>query len=381
VVQALHERGIPTWQDLRDLEEVPTEDEIRSVIRDENTAGGVLWLTPEVRDSPMIRTVEIPELILRAKEDSTFFVVPVLAGGLDFADVDELFSGIAHADELRGWNIRKVSEDGSPSVEAAQWALERRLAILHRALAVNEPLQIEVYTRARAPLSTGAGLTLDWFDRLDPRPAEPRVWADHLIPAMSAVSEAIRTFAPGRRVVARGLASIPAAIVLGSSFLTVASPDLAWIQLTNGQFSEWRLSGGAESTEDIVTFSAGIVGKKDLAIAISLTNDVTAAIAATAGLPEFRARVTVGMSDSGERVIQNSNEAERLARAVIAATRKARTTYDAVGDIHVFIAGPLGLAVLLGRMLNTFGRVRTYEFLSDEFGPRYALAAIVDGTK
>jgi hypothetical protein len=381
VVLALHERGIPTWQDIHDLEELPTEDEIRSVIRDENTAGGVLWLTPEVRDSPMIRTVEIPELITRANEDSTFFIVPVLAGGLDFTDVDDLFSGIGHADGLRVWNIRKASVDGSLSpVETAQWVLERRLAVLHRTLLANEPLQIDLYTRARAPLSTGAGLTLDWFDRLDPRPADPQVWTNHLIPAMSAVSETIRTTAPGRRVVARGLASIPAATVLGSSFLTVAGPDVAWMQLTNGQLAEWGLSDDAASTDRLVKVTAGIAGKKDVAIAISITNDVTAAIAASAGLPSFRARVTVGMSASGAQLIENSIEAARLARAIIAAARRARTTYNAVGDIHVFIAGPLGLAVMLGRMLNTFGRVFTYEFLSDELGPRYVLAAVVHGT-
>ena len=36
LIQAQHDHGIPTWQDVRDLVSVPTEDELRRVLADPN---------------------------------------------------------------------------------------------------------------------------------------------------------------------------------------------------------------------------------------------------------------------------------------------------------------------------------------------------------
>jgi hypothetical protein len=382
LVTTLHSYGIPTWQDVQNLEEVPTEERLRAVIRDSETSGGILWLTPEVVDSPMIREVEIPEVLKRAKGDTTFFVIPVLAGGLDFSDLEVLFSGIGHADELRRWNVRRAADGVDSSAQIAQLVLERRLTILHSELPEEVPLDMAFYTRALAPIGPTSALVVDWSTLLTPRPAPPSVWNDHLIPAISAVAEATRIHAPGRRVVAGGLVSIPAAVVLGAAFLTVTGSDLAWKQLTDGRLSEWRLSEDRGSTNFQVRAEAGDVGATDLAIEISITSDVTLAMSASSHvLPAFRAIVRAHPASGSSGDLARSVDAERLARAVIAQAREARTNYRITGDAHLFIAGPLGVAVMIGRMLNTFGRVHTYEFLSDENGSIYAPAAVVRGTR
>src|SRR5690606_9482259 len=84
LVAAQHERGIPTWQDVKNLAAAPTEDEIRRVLADPRTANGVLLITPEVEHSPIIRKVEVPGLLKRATTEDGFFLVPLAAGGLDY---------------------------------------------------------------------------------------------------------------------------------------------------------------------------------------------------------------------------------------------------------------------------------------------------------
>ena len=79
-----HDIGIPTWQDIENLDEEPTEDAIRSVLSDSNTANAVMWLTPDVAESSMIRRVEAPLILNRHNRGDEFFVVPVAAGGLSY---------------------------------------------------------------------------------------------------------------------------------------------------------------------------------------------------------------------------------------------------------------------------------------------------------
>lgn len=58
LIQAQHELGIPTWQDVKDLDEGPTESAIREVLNNPNTANAILWLTPEVQDSDFIQHID-----------------------------------------------------------------------------------------------------------------------------------------------------------------------------------------------------------------------------------------------------------------------------------------------------------------------------------
>src|SRR6266516_4817265 len=51
LLQAQHDLGVPTWQDLDDLGTGQTETQLRSILASPTTANGLLWLTPEVQGS------------------------------------------------------------------------------------------------------------------------------------------------------------------------------------------------------------------------------------------------------------------------------------------------------------------------------------------
>jgi hypothetical protein len=51
--------------------------------------------------------------------------------------------------------------------------------------------------------------------------------------------------------------------------------------------------------------------------------------------------------------------------------------YGNIGAVHLFMAAPAGLAMLVGQSLNTFGAVHTYEHVSTDGSGRYRRAALL----
>ncbi|MYK32090.1 MAG: hypothetical protein F4051_10345, partial [Boseongicola sp. SB0670_bin_30] len=75
---ALRDRGVPTWRDLDDLSPAPTEDALVETLRREDLAGAIMLVSPEVKESPMIRQVEAPAILDRFRRGDGFIVKPVL---------------------------------------------------------------------------------------------------------------------------------------------------------------------------------------------------------------------------------------------------------------------------------------------------------------
>ncbi|MGH8532316.1 MAG: hypothetical protein ACREV1_06165 [Gammaproteobacteria bacterium] len=118
LIAAQHDHGVPTWQDTQNIGSVPTEDEIRQVLDDPSTASAVLFITPEMEDSPIIRNCEIPKIIRRVENAIGFFVVPLAAGGLDYAKAAEVASSHLLAHNLGDWNMHKVPDTTLSPVHA-----------------------------------------------------------------------------------------------------------------------------------------------------------------------------------------------------------------------------------------------------------------------
>ena len=134
LIELQHDLGVPTWQDVRNLDEEPTEEAIRSVLYDPEIANAVIWLTPEVKSSDMIRRVEAPLILERRDREDGFFVVPVAAGGLDYDGAAAALEGNIGIHDLRGWNIRKLSSDPASEMDirsVAARVLSRCLEAAH----------------------------------------------------------------------------------------------------------------------------------------------------------------------------------------------------------------------------------------------------------
>ena len=90
LIEAQHDLGIPTWQDLSELEEGHTEALLQEALAGEMTANAVCWLTPDVEVSAVITRTELPAIMRRLDRKDGFFMIPAAAGGLRYEDVTRI---------------------------------------------------------------------------------------------------------------------------------------------------------------------------------------------------------------------------------------------------------------------------------------------------
>ena len=387
LVASLRERGIPTWRDVDDLNTAPTESELRRVLNDDRTANAVLWITPDTAGSAMIKQVEAPVAIDRYLRDDGFFIVPVAAGGMDYgAAAAALHTGRSLAN-IGNWNIIKLQSDPADATDISKVAnqvLKQRVAAIHRWLPPDAPIRLTLNTRQPAAHTTDAALSVDWSHRfvgIQNRSATAADWTDRLLPALDDVRRVIQINAPGRSVLATGLLSLPAATALGNCFMATAGPNLAWAQRMPDQSSQvWSLSTPREQSGFYADTIDGSVASADLAIMVSVNNDVSNAVAASADtIVPLRAYIQIKRDDSApSATLESAGQAADLARIVIDAARQARRHYATSGRVHLFIAAPAGLAMLIGQLLNTLGPVQTYEHIPADATGHYQPAALLN---
>jgi len=368
LIAAQHDHGIPTWHDRKDLAETPTGDELHRILTDQCTANALLWITPDVKHSDVIRRIEVPGILKRANNEDGFFLVPVCAGGIDYAGAADAVDQQLSSDNLKDWNLPKVTGNPISQAEAAsvaQRVLKRRIEAIHRQVETNLPLKIQLNTRTPPGCQSGVALSLDWSDRFTGREAAPEVWRDNLLPALAEVASVIRTSGGGRAVVAGGLAAIPAATALGAAFLAQGKQKIAWSQYTHGRPEQlWSLETPRENSGFTFATKERDVSAKELAVLVSVAENVEPAFAQTQGsLPAIRAITHVRHREEGRFDIASPGQATDIAMTVIKAIRAAREQHRPMETVHLFMAVPLGVAMLIGQLLNTLGAVQTYEHI------------------
>lgn len=381
LIAAQHDYGVPTWQDQRDLNEVPTGDELRCILDDRLTANALLWITPDVETSDVIRKIEVPGILGRVRAGDGFFLVPVCAGGISYQRAGEVIDQHLSIDNLSDWNLRKVSGDPIGRDEAAQIVhrvLARRIQAVHRQLDPGLPLRITLHTRARPAFQPGTALMFDWSQRFSGREAETSTWEQILLPAVREAASAIRLHGGGRAVVASGLPSIPAATALGVAFLSQAGQSISWSQYTPGRPEQiWSIDAQHEAAGFAYVTTERDIAAKDLAVLVSVAENVEPTFSQTpkGTLPAFRAITRICHPGQRRFDITSAGQAADIAATVVEAIRVARESYRPMGTVHLFMAVPVGLAMLIGQGLNTFGDVQTYEHIPTDGVGIYRAAA------
>lgn len=381
LVRAQQALGIPTWHDVDDLGSVQTEDTIRSLINDPSIANALLWISPEVADSDFIRKIEVPGFVRRARTDPGFFLVSRAAGGINYASAAAFFDGQLGVDDLRMWNIPSVRGNPIDNVEAEEIAkvlLGNRLTAVHRCAAQGEPLRLLLYTRMAAPRATGAALEFDWSRYFDGRLPVDGFWSEsarHLSVAASAVHAA----APGRRVLAEGFCSLSSALLLGAAFSATRGIGIGWKQrMADGGEQTWSLDAKPTTTAFEARVHAGDINSTDIAVLVSVSADTESPIRRSAAAPHsFRASVRITHTSAYPRLLNSPGEAKDVAQKVVSAMRLARDSYPDAKMFHLFIAGPVGLAMMIGQLANTLGPVQTYEHIPGDAVGTYVPAALI----
>ncbi len=366
IARCLREHGVPTWQDIDNLGSEPTIEALRTALDDSCTAAGLLLLSKDVAQSPVILQEEAPRIIQRARSRDGFRGHLVLSDGLDYGDVKSILDlpGMIE-DPSKTWNIIKPPAGSSldqVALHVAERVLHQRLGDLHQHLSPLNPLRIRLYAhaQAKAAFDPGVALVLDWSDRYRHRHAPPTIWNDHLAPAVERVKNAIRSRCPGRRVLADGHMTIATGLLLGRAFVETTGIDLSWVQLPSR--SVWSLGALPEDSGMVAQLDSIDPHGTDLAVLVSVRGNVEPAVKATTGLPGFRAVLQIGAADgSGMVDLATPGRAVHAARLIGNQLRLARQKYPVAQRIHLFMSGPVGLAMMVGQQLNAVGPVHAYE--------------------
>ncbi|MDP9475219.1 MAG: SAVED domain-containing protein [Actinomycetota bacterium] len=382
LVLALHDHGVPTWQDVTDLNAEPTPDELRRVLADSGTAGAMLWITPDVEDSPIILKIEVPGMLARKKKGDGFFVQPVAAGGLDYGEAAEKVDRHLGVESLQRWNLEKAEGDPIEAAEAARIAdlvLRRRIKEINRALPPGEPLQLRIHTRGKAPFVPGVALNLDWAGRFEGRLAGPEAWDDRLLPAVRTVAATVRELASERPIEAEGLCSLPAAMALGAAFLAPSGPELRWRQRKPGrEDQEWSLSVAKQDSGIETDLVENDASSEDVAVLISINRDVEEAVKESADqVPNFRGYVLVRGPNGEDVDLETPQQAVDAAYRTVEAIKRANRKWRGIRRLHLFMAAPAGFAVMFGQLVNGLGPVQTYEHLPQDAIGVYRRAALL----
>jgi SMODS-associated and fused to various effectors sensor domain len=380
VRRALRERGIPTWLDTTDLSLEATPEELQYIIRHPDTTGAIIVVSPEVETSLTIRELEVPEIVRqRQLYGRSFLIAQILTGGLRYSDVTRIYGQQLALDHLAAWNAEKAgdsqgerSADSIQEPDAARFAdsvLRTRLHQIADRTQADEPIRIALNTRVAASFDGRSAITMDWSEWLAERLCATDVWNERLLPALHSVSNAVRMELSARPLIASGLLAIPAAIALGSTFSVTSGLDLRWSQYTVGDVSEWSLRVPPQHTELTVEARHLDLGGRDLVALVSVSQDVKrAASLIYETLPRVRALLDFRVEQIGSDI--TAGIAVSIAREVRKELIRLRTERGADGTVHLFYAGPVGLAMLLGQLLNSIGPIQTYEF-NPQWTPAY----------
>jgi hypothetical protein len=376
VVAAMLDHGVPAWQDLRDLASEPLEPALDEALRSPSTSGSLVWLSEDFQDSAVVTRIEVPRLLERLERDDLFFAEIWLADNLDFPRASELFRPLGrHTALSESWNVKRaetsdrILPDGSlgrgiDEAEARRVAvtlLRRRLSKIHAALPPGEPIRmlIRAYGEDGEAYEPGYAIQLNWSRLFTHRFAPADKWQEVIIPALAGVLQAVRNAAPGRALAVEGKATLAACLSLGRTFREVTKVQLSWKQHPSG--AVWSLAVPPVDAGFRVSLRSQHVGSNDMAVLISVAGDVEPAVVATSTVPRFRAVLSVAPADGSARHELAPGQATQLARQIVGAIREARRQLRTIERIHLFLAGPAGLAVLLGQLLNAVGPVQTYE--------------------
>jgi hypothetical protein len=366
----LRSRGVPLWVDISDLGPGSTEELIIEVLEDDACACGVAWVTPEVADSSVIRRVEVPGILRRARRRDGFFAVMAVAGGLDYPEAAQVAAENLGTTDLSFWNMDKVEGDPAPAAELDRLAdaiLRQRLSAVVTSLLPAEPLRVGLWVRRGPPDDQENALQMDWDTSFTGRTASVGAWEAELLPALRSVHREVARSAGHRGVVADGHPTLAAALALGRAFPAVAGIHLAWEQVApDGSRCQWSLAALPEGSGYDVSARGIDPGGDGLAVLVSVMHDATLAFGATPGLPTMRAAVEVAPSVKGRGEPLTPGGARQLSHEIVDAIRSAKTDYQGVREIHLFLACPVGLAVMLGQLLNALGPITVYEHVDED---------------
>ncbi len=232
--------------------------------------------------------------------------------------------------------------------------------------------RISISTIKRDQLASHAAVDLDWVDRIQGdvdwhriEPAPPATWDD----LASDIRKIPGELHGNKRVLVTGHFRQATGFYVGAELRRVLGFEVGIRQ------GDQLWTGEEPSDSGVITSNEEQTGAgSDVAIVVNVAADAAKAAAEwirSTVLPIGKIIVVSPVLGTGPKAVATPRAANSLAIAIRDLARQNVGT----GEVHLFLIGPLGLAVLLGHHWNRVARTHAYEHLG---GSNYVHAFTID---
>jgi hypothetical protein len=379
----LKARGVRSWRDVDDLLAGGLfESQIVQAIEHEADAMALL-ITPNSLKSNFIWKVEIPAALRRHSRDPHFHLVPILQG-VTFEQVRQMCNNRNLDFDLTRFEAISLTEGVSSSIWEEQnkrWndAARRilRAALVLRLRRMNADRRYEpclcLKTFFFEPPTASLDLDLDWLPLIHEkeRVSTLQEWEHILFPALLDVKQLLSEKIASRRIRVFVQSILPIALALG--FILRESTGFT-LQL-EGQKETWCTDVPSSEEEPLhrnwnyYEQGEARIAVVEVATSRSIKPAVDDALHVAGLTPAYR--VGLELPVLARDSVKDATHAQAIARQV---GRVCQGLYDRqrVAQIHLFVAVPAELAVLIGHQLNALCPITLYEFSKEgsyvEFG-------------
>jgi hypothetical protein len=363
---ALRCAGAPVWHDQEDLPPGDTRSRLQEALS-RGLSGAVLLVTPEIKNSFVVKDVELPELLrLHTHPDFTFAVASIMEradspGHLDFDAPDELLSlppGTLSS-------LKQFPVFGPADCAAIAQGIVRRRMDGYRRLG-EETLTIDLQTRLvpQAFTNQTALVVRTPPPRDGYRTPSPETWAPFR--AFLAGLPALVDASGAKRVLLRGGAHLTASFSMGAALPATCRWPLA-VEDQEGVL--WEEKAAGMSVDLAVQQEVLGDARRPVAVLVDLvpTKPPTDAFGEylLARRDEYSVSLTLRPAQPRKLLPEIAGTLAGIATAI-----RELAGQQSTHEVHLFLRTSFPMAVLLGRLFNTL-RVTLYELEDEGDRPGY----------
>ncbi len=379
----LRRRGVLVWRDQRDLTGGrANEAEIEAACR--NAAGFVFYLTHEAAKSRWVREKERDHALAARQQRSDTGIVPIFRD--DRLEVREKMRALRDDPASRaepydlttfqGYEVDPQKDLDGELRQAANKVLGSHLESLDATKPPGEAWTVGVVTRGGlAPLQYAPDLLLEWSEDFPSRehdaaptePPSPGQWKNVLEPALDAFVAQLKKKLGARALRVAPQCHLTLALAFGHSLRRNTSAGLTVVEPHSGDLWESPKVPLAADHGAWKKRRKKIGDGKEIALAINITQPsksfakqvVTASRKINAGTA-----VIFEPTDGASKTIFANLDPTGVHQRAVAVVEQLQDepAFPDCKIVHLFLAAPVGFAILLAQQFSNVRSVQTYEW-------------------
>lgn len=378
--ERLREHGVPVWRDERKTEADPLEAQIEERLKSDSISGAILLVSDDILESSTIVNVEIPIMHSRQESSEEFFVFTLRCPSMSASHAQEILSDLLSVNDFSEWFLHTLQREDEESPNFTRIVGE---VIRHRLDAITQMMDdadtITCAINSYPPRDGAVQLSFnaDLSHHFEHGLPSHDVWNIRIGDTVTQLSDQLASNAGSWTVEFTGHAHLPIAFTAGTRFSATGGVHAIWRQL-NRQFEEtlWDLTVDAAKADISTEHRLRDSGQTDMAVCLSLTDDVEPEVGNTATLPDFNTIVEITRADYDSEI--TPAEGVEIASTFQTMVRSQLNRRSNIDTIHLFASVPVGLAFLLGQHTNTLPTIQTYALDTSEKPRQYKPAIAVN---